>query len=544
MLVIPVGCVDIEFSGNKGPYTYKTNEDVSVSWHLNYHPSKLESYTISVKNKEDTENAWEDSVVLNDASPGEHSPIDRSKNLGKMAEGVYIAAFTSKPNDNFPPINDYGIFVVTPSTGSIQIASFYDANGNGEKDVGEGHEGTEFKITGTKGPDYSAKTGSDGIATIKLPIGQYTITELPSNCWRSISGTSQVANVVEDRTTSVAFKDEPDTGYTIFGYNDSTHNGIAGFTFNVSGPEGTQTLASGSDGFARPLRISLPGTHTVVATPPAGMEMATPGQIEFDPCAQKQIEFGANIAKPPFSVVISEIMDYITQLGERLFELGLSIGSLLIYLIIALLILGLIIKYWKFILRNWQAILRSTIVGYIVTQIKTILDCIWLFLHTPFGFCFSITYGISLAAFKLDPALIQSVPLQIPIYILYGLISWAVANILATAYNRLNPNRYYQSMAYKSTDTYAYSYLENPKAKGPAKVLWNWYSPNGTLYETKSLDIGRDTVSCHCPIQIAGKNAANLIGTWHVDIFINGKKILTEQFALLNNGMDDASSRR
>jgi hypothetical protein len=301
MLVIPVGCVDIEFSGNKGPYTYKTNEDVSVSWHLNYHPSKLESYTISVKNKEDTENAWEDSVVLNDASPGEHSPIDRSKNLGKMAEGVYIAAFTSKPNDNFPPINDYGIFVVTPSTGSIQIASFYDANGNGEKDVGEGHEGTEFKITGTKGPDYSAKTGSDGIATIKLPIGQYTITELPSNCWRSISGTSQVANVVEDRTTSVAFKDEPDTGYTIFGYNDSTHNGIAGFTFNVSGPEGTQTLVSGSDGFAKPPQVSQSGMHTVVATPPAGMEMTTSSSIEFDPCIQKQVEFGAK-SVPPLTI--------------------------------------------------------------------------------------------------------------------------------------------------------------------------------------------------------------------------------------------------
>jgi PGF-CTERM protein len=96
----------------------------------------------------------------------------------------------------------------------------------------------------------------------------------------------------------VVFKDEPDTGYTIFGYNSSTRNGIAGFTFTVSGPDGTQTLFSGSDGFAKPSRIGRPEIYTIIATPPNGMEMATPGRKEFNPCEEKQIDFGAYSIPP------------------------------------------------------------------------------------------------------------------------------------------------------------------------------------------------------------------------------------------------------
>jgi hypothetical protein len=525
MLIIPVGCVDIEFSGNKGPYTYETSEGVSISWHLDYYPSKLKSYELCVSpvDKKD-EKKWNDSVVLNDASPGEHSPIDRSINLGKMAEGVYFAAFTSEPNDNFPPIDDHGIFVVTPSKGSIEIASFYEMNGKRE-----GHEGTKFQMTGPKGLVFNADTGPEGIATISVPTGQYTITESPRDCWRSLTGMSQIVTVLEGQKSSVVFKDEPDTGYTIFGYNSSTRNGIAGFTFTVSGPEGPQTLVSGSDGFARPSRIGLPGTYTVIAAPPTGMEMATPSRIEFDPCKQKQIDFGANKIKPPFFWIAGSI----TQLREWLLAHGED-TVLLIPLIILLLILGLIIKYRRTILKYWRDILKSTIVGYIVAELKIILSSIWLFLQTSFGFCFSITYGLSLAVIEINPKLAQLITYQIPLYILYGVISLAVTIILTTMYTRFNPKKQYHSMAYTSIDPYAYSYLDNPKAKGPAKVLWKWYSPDGELYEARSFDIDQDTVSCHCPIQIAGKSAANLTGIWHVDIFIDEKKILTERFILLD----------
>lgn len=300
MFMMPVECVDITFSGNKAPYTYKTNEEVSVRWYWDYYPSQLESYTISiVDNKDKERNIWADTEVpLNDVSAGEHSPIDRSKNLGKMAEGVYLAKFKSNPNADFPPIDTYEIFAVAPSTGFIQITSFYDANGNRGKDAGEGHDGARFQVTGQGGLVYHEDAGPDGIATIPVPIGQYTITESPRNCWRSLTGMSQVVNVLEDQTASAVFMDEPDTRYEIFGYNNSTHNGISGFTFTVSGPDGTQTLVSGPDGIAKPSRPSLSGTYTVLATPPTGMEMATPSQLDFNPCDQKQIEFGADSTPP------------------------------------------------------------------------------------------------------------------------------------------------------------------------------------------------------------------------------------------------------
>jgi len=298
---MPVGCVDIEFSGNKGPHTYKTNEEVSISWYLDYSPSKLESYEIFVSPEDNNdEKIWSDRVVLNDASDGENSPIYRSKNLGKMAQGEYFAAFTSKPNDNFPAISDHSIFTVVPTVGFIQISSFYDLNGNGKKDNDEGLKGTKFRMIGPQGIVFDAETGPNGIATIRVTIGQYTITESPSNCWRSLTGTSQVVNVLEDQTVYAIFMDEPDTRYEIFGYNNSTstHDGISEFTFIVSGPDGTQNLVSGSDGIARQSRPSLPGRYTVIATPPAGMEMATRSRIEFDPCEQKRLEFGADKTKP------------------------------------------------------------------------------------------------------------------------------------------------------------------------------------------------------------------------------------------------------
>lgn len=300
-IIIPVtdGSIEIKFSGKETPFTYKTDESVSINWHLNYYPSKLESYTLSVTDKNNKKTIWRDAVQLNDASAGEHSPIDRSINLGKMAEGTYLAEFNSKPNDDYPAINYYDIFSVAPRTGSFQIASFYDANRNWKLDPGEGHEGPEFQITGPGGLSYRVKTGPNGISTNEVPIGLYNITEFPRDCWRPLSSTSQMITVLEDQTKQVAFNDKPDTDYTISAYDNSTHKGVSGFTFRVSSPEGTQELVSGPDGLAKPRSTGLPGTYTVTATPPANMELTTPKTIQFNPCIEKQVEFGANEVQPP-----------------------------------------------------------------------------------------------------------------------------------------------------------------------------------------------------------------------------------------------------
>lgn len=68
-LIIPVECsIEIKFSGKETPFTYKTDESVSITWHLNYYPGKLESYTVSVRDKNNKKIIWNDVVQLNDAS--------------------------------------------------------------------------------------------------------------------------------------------------------------------------------------------------------------------------------------------------------------------------------------------------------------------------------------------------------------------------------------------------------------------------------------------------------------------------------------------
>lgn len=218
----------------------------------------------------------------------------------------------------------------------------------------------------------------------------------------------------------------------------------------------------------------------------------------------------------------------ISQFGEWISSHSVEIGRFvfgLILLISLIVVISLIKKYW-------QAILKSAIVGYIVGKVKIILTYIWLFIQTPLGFCFSFTFGLSLAVIKINPELARLIMLKMPIYILYGVISWAVATILVTIYNRINP-KLYHSMAYYNTDARAWSYLGGLKNKGPAKIVWKWYSPDGNQYEEISYDIDQDTVSCWSSIQIAGKGAANLIGNWQIDIFLKNKKIQTEYFSLL-----------
>jgi len=542
ILIIPAGCIDIKFSGNKGPYTYKTNDEVSISWYLDYYPSKLESYEIFVSLIEDNneKKTWSDRVVLNDASEGENSPIDRSINLGKMAEGSYFAAFASKPNDNFPAINDHSIFVVAPTTGFINISNFYDSNGDGRKDIGEGINGTNFQMTGPQRVVFNASTGPDGTATKEVPIGKYTIIESPRDCWRSLTGMIPVVNVLEDQTASVIFMDEPDTQYEIFGYNNSTststHDGLSGFTFVVSGPDGTQTLVSGSDGIARPPRPSLPGTYTVIATPPTGMEMATPSQIEFDPCVQKRLEFGANKTRSPLSAITGRM----TQLGKWIFIHDTEIGLIIFVLCSLAIILYIFSKKWakvaRFIGDILKYILESVVVTYIITKMKFIFDFLWIFIQTPFGFIFSITYGFLLSAIEINsPGFIRPILTQIPEYIVIGIISWVVAKMLVPIYNHVNPMKISHSMAYYITDGYACSYLNLPKLMENAKIKWVWYSPDNKSYESDSLEIkSGNRILCSCTLQIGGENTANLLGVWRVDVFINGNKLLSDKFVVLN----------
>lgn len=232
----------------------------------------------------------------------------------------------------------------------------------------------------------------------------------------------------------------------------------------------------------------------------------------------------------------------ISQLGEwkdvHKEEIWQALKAIFLIIVFAV-ILYFIIKYWKeisiLIRKYWPAILKNSIVIFIVSKIKFILSIIIIFVKTSFGFIFSISYGLSLIAIEMNPELIQHI-YQMPSYILSGAISLAVATILSAIYNNFNPRKQYHSMGCSNQETYIYSYLDIPYAKGPAKVEWKWYSPDGEKYQEISLEIKpEEKVTCWCPIQIAGTKAANLEGNWHVDIFLDGRKIQSDIFFVFKN---------
>jgi tetratricopeptide (TPR) repeat protein len=90
-------------------------------------------------------------------------------------------------------------------------------------------------------------------------------------------------------------------------------------------------------------------------------------------------------------------------------------------------------------------------------------------------------------------------------------------------------------------DSKAYSWLGLGNV-GPGTVDWYWYSPDGNLYKTGSNDIPMPTSGDYWStyyvwryINIAGSNAVYYPGNWHVDVYMNGLKFLTEKF-YINGG--------
>ncbi len=84
--------------------------------------------------------------------------------------------------------------------------------------------------------------------------------------------------------------------------------------------------------------------------------------------------------------------------------------------------------------------------------------------------------------------------------------------------------------------------------RSPFLVEWRWYSLEGSQYYTGSVDIPApasgaywDIYNVWYYIPIARSDAANLPGNWHVDVFLNGNKLLTEQFSI---GISDGTSAR
>ncbi len=77
---------------------------------------------------------------------------------------------------------------------------------------------------------------------------------------------------------------------------------------------------------------------------------------------------------------------------------------------------------------------------------------------------------------------------------------------------------------------------------GAGAVWWEWWSPAGNLLYNDRVDIPTPTSGDHWSaynlwshIDIAGHDAANLSGDWHVDVLLKGQKLLTEDFSISGN---------
>ena len=88
-------------------------------------------------------------------------------------------------------------------------------------------------------------------------------------------------------------------------------------------------------------------------------------------------------------------------------------------------------------------------------------------------------------------------------------------------------------------DSKAYSWLSLRNAPRAGTLWWYWFSPAGdTLYEDKvqipmpTIGDRWSTYNASSHINISGNDPANLSGDWHVDVHLNGDKILTEYFSI------------
>lgn len=105
-----------------------------------------------------------------------------------------------------------------------------------------------------------------------------------------------------------------------------------------------------------------------------------------------------------------------------------------------------------------------------------------------------------------------------------------------------------RTSTFSSTDNRAYSWLSLADV-GAGTVEWIWYSPDSSQYYTGSVDIPAPTSGATWSvynvwfyINIAGSDAAGLPGDWHVDVFLDGNKLLTEQFTIDASGSTSAES--
>ena len=107
---------------------------------------------------------------------------------------------------------------------------------------------------------------------------------------------------------------------------------------------------------------------------------------------------------------------------------------------------------------------------------------------------------------------------------------------MASNVNESTANVITRTVLFSRTDSKIYSWLSLGNV-GAGAVKWMWYSPDGNLYYTGSVDIPTPS-GAYWPsynlwyyIPVADIPGDQL-GNWHVDVSLNGQELLTERFTL------------
>lgn len=247
-------------------------------------------------------------VVARDVySMGRHD-MPGSRRVSGVSYPLYIrhpsVSFVSDSIDAFVLMNSDGSMAVAvlkscgniiPGVGKraprhrIIIRKFNDINGNKIKNSNEPWmRNITFRITGP-GTNRVLKTDGYGMIKIEnLVNGTYTITETVPSGWRSTTGAQKVITISNNHRT-VNFGNQripqPQEGQLeVTKFNDRNANKVqdeegeellAGWTFNVTGPNGfSKTITTGEDGTAS-LDHLKPGKYVVTEVLQSGWENTT-----------------------------------------------------------------------------------------------------------------------------------------------------------------------------------------------------------------------------------------------------------------------------
>ncbi len=198
---------------------------------------------------------------------------------------------------------------------TLNILKYKDENRNGQHDAGEqGLENWNFdvkEINSNKRIDIIT-TNNEGLASIRLRPGNYTVTENINLKWNSSTPVEQVVSLGTGETKSIHFGNYPrDARLSIIKFHDLNRNGqqdpnepgIPGWRINIAGKDYlnqnyTSRLVTDNNGISVPQTLVLkPGTYTIAEETKTEWIATTPIKqtITLGPDDRRTVSFGNDI---------------------------------------------------------------------------------------------------------------------------------------------------------------------------------------------------------------------------------------------------------